>query len=175
MSTLARSATEDAVAAGDAAAAGEPAVGGVAAPALPSLGFSLPEGGSLIGLGCDLVEVERIARAIERHGEHFLRRTFTKEERAYCGSIRYPQKHYAVRWAAKEAVAKAFTTGIGAELSWTSVGVYHGARSEPRVRLDAQGAALLAAVGGTEVLLSLSHTETHAFAVAAIVRKERAR
>jgi len=134
--------------------------------------FSLPLGGVLIGLGCDLIEVERIARAIERHGERFLARTFTEEERAYCDSLKYPNKNYAARWAAKEAVAKAFTTGIGAELGWTSIGVYHGARSEPLVRLDEQGAALLCALGGTDVLLSLSHTETHALAVAAIVRKE---
>jgi len=137
--------------------------------------FSLPVGGVLIGLGCDLIEVERIARTIERHGDAFLTRTFTEEERAYCASLKYPNKHYAARWAAKEAVAKAFTTGIGAELGWTSVGVYHGDRSEPRVRLDAQGAALLRALGGTDVLLSLSHTETHALAVAAIVRKDRER
>jgi len=135
--------------------------------------FSLPVGGVLIGLGCDLIEVERIARAIERHGERFLGRTFTKEERAYCAGLKYPHKHYAARWAAKEAVAKAFTTGIGAELGWTSVGVYHGERSEPIVWLDERGAALLRALGGTDVLLSLSHTETHALAVAAIVRKER--
>jgi len=137
--------------------------------------FSLPVGGVLIGIGCDLIEVERIARAIERHGEHFLARTFTEEERAYCAELKYPHKHYAARWAAKEAVAKAFTTGIGAELGWTSVGVYHGERSEPLVRLDEQGAALLRALGGTDVLLSLSHTETHALAFAAIVRKERER
>jgi len=140
----------------------------------PLPNFSLPAGGVLIGLGCDLIEVERIARAIERHGEAFLARTFTEEERVYCAGLKYPNKHYAVRWAAKEAVAKAFTTGIGAELGWTSMGVYHGARSEPLVRLDERGGALLRALGGTDVLLSLSHTETHALAVAAIVRKERA-
>jgi len=139
----------------------------------PSLNFSLPAGGVLIGIGCDLIEVERIAGAIARHGDHFLARTFTEEERAYCAAIKYPQKHYAARWAAKEAVAKAFTTGIGAELGWTSVGVYHGARSEPLVRLDERATALLRTLGGTDVLLSLSHTETHALAVAAIVRKER--
>jgi len=143
-----------------------------AVPASLLAGFSSPIGGSLIGLGCDLIEVERIAGAISRHGEHFLTRTFTEEERDYCAALKYPNKHYAARWAAKEAVAKAFTTGIGAELSWTSVSVYHGARSEPLVRLDEQGVALLRALGGTDVLLSLSHTETHALAVAAIVRKE---
>ena len=62
------------------------------------------------------------------------------------------------------------TTGIGAELGWKSMSVYHGERSEPLVRLDEKATALLAQVGATHVILSLSHTETAAMAVAAIVR-----
>lgn len=130
----------------------------------------LPPGGVVLGLGCDLIEVERIRTVLERHGERFLHRVFTAEEQAYCAGLEHPHKHYAARWAAKEAVAKTFTTGIGAELEWTSISVVHGERSEPLVQLDAKGAALLRAVGGTGVLISLSHTETHAMAVAALVR-----
>ena len=81
-----------------------------------------------------------------------------------------PHKHIAARFAAKEAVSKCFTTGIGKELGWKSVSVYHGARHEPLVRLDAQGEALLRHVGATHVHLTLSHTETYALAVAALVR-----
>jgi holo-[acyl-carrier protein] synthase len=132
--------------------------------------LTLPPGGILLGLGCDLIEVERIRGVMERQGERFLARVFTDEERAYCGGLKNPHPHLAARWAAKEAVSKCFTTGIGAELGWKSVSVYHGARMEPLVRLDAQGAALLRHVGGTHVLLTLSHTETAAMAVAAIVR-----
>ena len=124
----------------------------------------------MIGLGCDLVEVERIAQILERHGDRFLDRTFTAEERAYCGTLKYPQKHYAARWAAKEAVAKAFTTGIGEHLDWTSISVYHGKRQEPLIRLDEKAETLLHEVGATGVLISLSHTETHAMAVATLIR-----
>ena len=77
----------------------------------------------------------------------------------------------AARFAAKEAVSKAFTTGIGAELGWKSVSIYHGSRNEPLVRLDEQGRALLAQVGATHVHVSLSHTDTLAMAVAALVRQ----
>jgi holo-[acyl-carrier protein] synthase len=133
-------------------------------------GFTLPPGGVMLGLGCDLVEVDRIRGVLERHGERFLQRTFTAEEQAYCGGLKYPHKHYAARWAAKEAVAKAFTTGIGTHLDWTSISVCHGARNEPLVRLDGKAAALLRDLGGTGVMISLSHTETHAMAVAALVR-----
>ncbi len=67
-------------------------------------------------------------------------------------------------------MSKAFTTGIGAELGWKSVSVYHGLRHAPHVRLDAQGTALLARVGATGIVLTLSHTDTMAMAVAALVR-----
>lgn len=132
--------------------------------------ISLPPGGILVGLGADLVDVARIAGVRERQGERFLHRVYTDEELRYCLSMKYPDKHLAARFAAKEAVAKAFTTGIGAELGWKSVSVYHGERHEPLVRLDEMGTALLDQVGGTHVLLTLSHTDTAAMAVAAIVK-----
>ena len=130
----------------------------------------LPPGGVLIGLGCDIIETGRIRNVLEKHGERFLKRVFTEEEHAYCNSIKYSHNHYAARWAAKEAVAKAFTTGIGEHLEWTSVSVYHGSRKEPLVRLDAKGQALLAQVGATHVWLTLSHIDSHAMAVAALVK-----
>ena len=132
--------------------------------------IQLPPGGILIGLGADLVDVDRIRGVWERQGDRFLERVFTEEERAYCLGMKFPHKHLAARFAAKEAISKAFTTGIGAELGWKSVSVYHGERQQPRVRLDEKGAALLRQVGGTEIVLTLSHTDTAAFAVAALVR-----
>ena len=130
----------------------------------------LPPGGTLIGLGADLIETERIRSALERHGDRFLKRIFTEEEQKYCSGMKYAHKHYAARWAAKEAVSKAFTTGIGPHLDWTSISVYHGSRNEPLVRLDAKGEALLRQVGATHVWLTLSHIDTHALAVAALVK-----
>lgn len=134
------------------------------------MNIELPPGGILLGLGSDLVDVARVAGVRERQGERFLSRVFTDEERAYCDGMKYPDKHYAARFAAKEAVSKAFTTGIGAELGWKSISVYHGSRHEPLVRLDEKGEALLRQVGGTHVLLTLSHTDTAAMAVAAVVK-----
>lgn len=132
--------------------------------------ISLPPGGLLLGLGADLIDVARIAGVLERQGDRFLSRVFTDEERAYCFGMKFPHKHLAARFAAKEAVSKAFTTGIGAELGWKSVSVYHGERHEPLVRLDEKGQALLRQVGGTSVMITLSHTDTAAMAVAAIVK-----
>ena len=131
---------------------------------------SLPPGGLLLGLGTDVIEIARVRGVRERQGDRFLQRVFTEEERAYCLGMKHPDKHLAARFAAKEAVAKAFGTGLGAELGWTSVSVYHGQRREPFVRLDDRGAALLRQCGGTRILLSLAHSDTVALAVAAIVR-----
>lgn len=127
-------------------------------------------GGFVIGIGTDIVEVDRIRGVLERQGKRFLDRVFTEEEREYCERMKFPHKHYAARFAAKEAVSKAFTTGIGAELGWKSASIYHGARNQPLVRLDEQGTRLLRQIGGTRVVVSLSHTETNALAVAAILR-----
>ncbi len=132
--------------------------------------FALPPGGLLVNIGCDYVEIERIRLVLERHGDRFLDRVFTEEERAYCTRMAHPHKHLAARWAAKEAVSKTFTTGIGPELGWKSVSIYHGLRSEPLVRLDDKGTALLQRVNATHVLVSLSHSDTAAMAVAALVR-----
>ncbi len=132
--------------------------------------LQLPPGGVLVGLGADIIEVSRIKSVILRHGDRFIDRILTEEERVYCAGMAHPHKHIAARFAAKEAVSKCFTTGIGAELGWKSISVYHGERHEPKVRLDAQGEALLAHVGGTHVMLTLSHTENYAMAVAAVVR-----
>lgn len=134
------------------------------------MNITLPTGGILIGLGTDIIEVERVRGVLERQGERFLNRVFTEEEHAYCSAKAHPHKHYAARFAAKEAVSKCFSTGIGAELGWRSVSIYHGDRHQPLVRLDEKGEALLRHVGGTHVHVSLSHTETVAMAVAAIIR-----
>jgi holo-[acyl-carrier protein] synthase len=139
---------------------------------LSAVSLDLPPGGVLLGIGCDVIEVARVRGVVVRQGDRFVQRVFTEEERAYCFGKAHPYKHLAARFAAKEAVSKCFTTGIGAELGWKSVSVYSGARSQPLVRLDDKGKALLHQTGATHVLLSLSHTEELAMAVAALVRAE---
>lgn len=134
--------------------------------------ITLPVGGRVIGVGTDLIECSRIARVFERQQERFLERVFTEQERAYCLARKNPVPHLAARFAAKEAVSKAFTTGIGAELGWKSIEVIKGSREQPLIRLDAQGQALLARVGGTDVLITLSHTENYGHAVALVVRAD---
>lgn len=126
--------------------------------------------GAVLGIGVDLVDIARIKDMHERHAERCLDRIFTKAEQDYCLAMRNPYPSLAARFAAKEAVAKAFGTGIGAEFGLHSVSVAKSGGGAPIAVLDEQGQALLRKVNGTEVLLSLSHTATQAMAFAVIVR-----
>ena len=112
----------------------------------------------VVGLGLDLVEVDRLGAAIGRHGERFLRRVFTEGERDYCEAKSEPAVFYAARFAAKEAVAKAFGTGIGADIGWLDIEVVRNAAGAPAVRLAGKGAELAALRGVDRVLLSMTHT-----------------
>jgi len=125
--------------------------------------------GPVLGIGVDIVSVDRIRGVLERQGERFLKRTFTASEIAYCSRYTDPCERYAVRFAAKDAVSKAFTVGIGEYLDWKSVGVTPGERGEPIVDLDSKGERLLARLGGRGVAVSLSHSRESAIAFAAVL------
>jgi holo-[acyl-carrier protein] synthase len=142
-------------------------------PSLAELASAFPTGATLLNVGVDVIEVDRVQKVYERQKDRFLKRVFTQEEQDYCFSKSNPFPHLAARFAAKEAVSKAFSTGIGGLFSWTSASVYHGPRMQPFIRLDEQGQALLQAVGGSDVRLTLSHTKTTAVAVAVLVKEVR--
>jgi holo-[acyl-carrier protein] synthase len=124
--------------------------------------MSTTSSGKAIGLGLDLVEVGRITSVIERQGELFIKRVFTEVERAYCESKQQPAQFYAARFAAKEAVAKAFGTGIGAEIGWLDIEVIRSENGAPSIRLSGRGAELSSQRGVGSILVSLTHTQTTA-------------
>lgn len=129
-----------------------------------------PPGDSVLGIGVDLVDISRIRALGERHAGRFLEKVFTAAEREAMSGRADPWPGYAARFAAKEAVSKAFGTGIGAELDWTSVSIASDEAGAPSVRLDEKGEKLLRARGGSRILISLTHTSTIAQAFAMIVR-----
>jgi len=86
---------------------------------------------TIFGIGIDVVEVGRIRSSMEEFGEAFAKRIFTPAEREYCESQKRPALHYAARFAAKEAVAKAFGTGIGKDLGWLDMEVVRRDSGEP--------------------------------------------
>jgi holo-[acyl-carrier protein] synthase len=122
----------------------------------------------ILGVGIDIIEVARIAASYERFGERFLKRILHPNEIAYCLSHKAPGPFLAARFAAKEAISKAFGTGIGAELGWQDMEVGRKPSGEPFVILHDAGEKLLQSRGARIVLISLSHTQAHAAAVAVL-------
>lgn len=120
----------------------------------------------ILGTGADIIEVQRIQAACERHGDRFVNRVLRPSEIAYCEGFGVPWPHIAARFAAKEAVSKAFGTGIGAELGWQDIEVANHPSGQPYVNLHDRGKTLMDDRGGAEIHLTLSHTANYALAVA---------
>lgn len=122
----------------------------------------------ILGIGVDIIEVERIQAACDRHGDRFLGRILRLGEIEYCHSFRHPGPHIAARFAAKEAISKAFGTGIGAELGWHDMEVANRPSGQPYVILHEKGRTAMEQRGAGQIHLTLSHTQTHAVAVAVL-------
>jgi len=129
----------------------------------------IPPTASVLGIGIDLIEVSRVSKALERQKERFRSRVFTPGELTYCDGIKFNGPHFAARFAAKEAVSKAFGTGIGEHLGWKSIEVVRDSRGKPSIRLDEKGLLLLREKQATDVLISLAHTREHATAIAILI------
>ena len=117
------------------------------------------------GIGVDLIEIKRIQSSIDEFGEIFLRKIFTDAEIGYCRSRKNPAQHFAARFAAKEAVSKALSTGWSGEFEWKNVEVTNELSGKPNVTLHGSTAA---ALKNSKVHLSLSHSETAVVALAVI-------
>jgi holo-[acyl-carrier protein] synthase len=120
----------------------------------------------ILGTGIDIIEVGRIASSYEKFGERFVNRILHAGEIAYCLSHKNPAPFLAARFAAKEAISKAFGTGIGAALGWQDMEIRRKESGEPFVVLHGKGEKLFSARGAKRLLISLSHTTTYAAATA---------
>ena len=119
---------------------------------------------SVLGIGVDLVECARIERSLDRFGEKFLHRVFTEDEIEYSMSMKFPARHLAARFAAKEAVSKAFGTGIGKAMGWRNIDIRKKKTGEPFLVFSGPAQELASKRGVTSALVTLSHTEHHAMA-----------
>ncbi len=124
-------------------------------------------GAGISGLGVDIVEIDRMRAALERH-PRMRERLFSAEERAYCEGRNKPEIHFAMRFAAKEAVLKALGTGFSG-IRFTDVEVVRDDRGKPVPRLSGRAAEAAAAAGVIEMHLSLSFTHTTAVASAVAI------
>jgi holo-[acyl-carrier protein] synthase len=116
-----------------------------------------------VRIGTDLIEIERIPRAISRYAR-FRERCFTEAERAYCDSRPNPAQSYAGRFAGKEAVGKALGFGVARAFAWKEVEIV--GRPKPAVHLSGHVADRAAALGVGSVDLSMTHSRELAQAVA---------
>ena len=120
--------------------------------------------GAMIGIGTDLVELDRFRLAVARTPK-IVDRLFTADERAYAELRNDPTERYAARFAAKEAVLKAMSAGIG-ECAFRDIEVVRAESGAPSVRLHGKAAELASSRGVTEWRLTMSHTESLAQAIA---------
>ena len=124
---------------------------------------------NVIGVGVDLVDLERVARLLAHKGEHAMQKFFTDEERAYLGTRDDPTAHAGARIAAKEAVYKALQSLPGARaVGWREIEVTRDGDGRPAIRLHGLAARLAADHGGLAVQVSLTHSATSAGAIAMI-------
>lgn len=121
----------------------------------------------VIGIGTDIVEIERIQQILARQGERFLARILTPLERAEYQRRNCPVKFLANRFAGKEAVAKALGTGIAKGVSFQDIEILPNTEGAPQVQLQGQARDCLVAAGATSVMISLSdeHLSVVAFAL----------
>jgi holo-[acyl-carrier protein] synthase len=124
----------------------------------------------ILGVGIDIIEVARVKASHERFGERFINRILHADEIAYCLSHKNPGPFLAARFAAKEAVSKAFGTGIGAQLGWQDMEIRRKESGEPFVVLHGKGKKLFQSRRAKRLLVSLSHTAHYAAATAVLER-----
>lgn len=114
-------------------------------------------------LGCDIIEVSRIDANIQRYGKRFLDRIFTPVEQEYCAKYRQPSRHYAGRFAAKEAIVKALGTGISQAIGWLDIEIVNTPEGKPVVALSEAASEHF---GHPQFEISISHCRDYAMAVA---------
>ncbi len=145
-----------------AAGASEAALG----PSGGDTSSAAPADGAIAELGVDIIRVDRIHAALERHGERFARRVLTAAEAAY---VRSNAERFAGRWAAKEAVSKVLGLGVRG-VGWRDIEVVRLPTGQPAVRLSGRAHARAHQLGMGRIALSITHEREYAVAVASGVR-----
>ena len=118
----------------------------------------------IVGIGVDIVEVDRMRSAIARYGDHFMRRVFTADEAAYCRLCAHPEQRFATRFAAKEAALKALGVGWTQGVQFTEVEVTNNALGAPFVTFRGRALELSEGLGVARIHVSLTHHKDFAIA-----------
>lgn len=123
----------------------------------------------IFGIGIDIIEIERIKKSIEKFDEIFLNKIFTQTELDYCQSKKNKYQHYAARFAAKEAIAKALATGWSKGFRWKDIDIYNEKSGMPNVRLSGNLETFLG--DDKSLKITMSHSEHYVTCFAIIYTK----
>lgn len=124
----------------------------------------------IVGSGVDIVEVERIKRAVRKWGSNFIDKIFTKNELAYSHEKKYTYQHLAARFATKEAVLKAFGGGWLRTLPWKEIEIINDQKGKPNIKLHGEARQLKNRKKIHKIVISISHTRNYAVASAILER-----
>ncbi|HEY2810883.1 MAG TPA: holo-ACP synthase [Rhabdochlamydiaceae bacterium] len=122
----------------------------------------------ILGIGNDIIEIDRIRKSIDTHGLRLLSRLFTTKEQDYCLKHKDPVPHFAGRFSAKEAIVKALGTGFGEHASWLDMEILNDEKGKPCVHFSA---SLEKKLKDSCVLVSISHCELYVTAFALWMKK----
>lgn len=122
----------------------------------------------IVGLGIDIIEINRIAEVYQKHPERFLRKILTDREESYCLQFADPLPEIAARFAAKEAFSKAIGTGMTRGVIWKDIEVIKDPGLPPRIHLKGEAKEWTDRLGINNIHLSLTHSEKNAAAVVTV-------
>jgi len=127
----------------------------------------------IFGTGVDIVEVFRMRDAIKKWGENFLGKIFTAREIKYSNSRRFSHQHFAARFAAKEAVVKAFGAPRRHPIKWTDIEVLNDGEGKPVIEFHDDALKLKRMKKVSDVIVSMSHSKNYAVANVILLKKRR--
>jgi holo-[acyl-carrier protein] synthase len=125
----------------------------------------------IFGIGIDIVEISRMKEAVDRWGDSLLSKIFTKREIRYSSARRLSSQHFAARFAAKEAVIKAFGEPLKHPMNWTDIEVLNDAEGKPVIVFHGRALKLKRKKSVKEVIVSLSHSKDYAVANAMLLKR----
>lgn len=120
----------------------------------------------VVSTGIDIVDIARVRKIAAEHGEKLKNRVFTEEEIAYCDSRPNPERHFAGKWAAKEAVVKALGTGWAHEVLYKNIEIINDSYGKPVVRLNGKAETISRTKSIDRISISIAHEDAFAVAVA---------
>lgn len=127
----------------------------------------------ILGTGVDIVEVVRMRDAINKWGDSFLTKIFTPKEISYSNSRRFSFQHFAARFAAKEAVVKAFGDPRKNPIRWTDIEVLNDEEGKPVIEFHSGALKIKKKKKVDDIVISMSHSKNYAIANAILLRKRR--